>query len=751
MRSLRVMLLCLLLLPSMAVSASNDGSRSGGNLSCATKGKTVIKRGDSDSEAIVVQADCSLKTLQVTTDTRGRSVLDAKGLAIDVIEDLPDVAVLDLANNNLSEFPHSQKATSLQRLVLNYNQFRSFRKVNVPSGVTFVDLSLNYIDSFDGLDLPSSVTELFIGGNLFTSLAPIARLKTLRTLYVHDLPIQSFQDVDFPESIELLNVMNTSLSSFDELKLPASLTRLDVANNAIKELPERLPENLISLKADFNLISSLQRFSFPKSITHLDFQENPVESIVGVSFPWALQSLKLGTTSISEFEISRDDLVTFQNLEEFSGTVSQPSCKNAKAQRVFIKQRISLCVIDSEDFTKLYGASSAKTPTPTTVTNAAAVTKGSSSWVVIVIICGTVVMVAAIAFVSYRRYRINKSRTKATFADGFFPGPTPGTTSGSHRNSFTFNSGVFNAKTTFLSTNTSNSFESSLLKYRIATSEITVDKQLAKGGYGVVYLAQYQKQLVVLKRILPEKSTDDRCLKGFLEEIKMCSTLSHPKIVRFIGVSWNTLADISAIFEHMPNGDLDGLLKRQAEKQKQGVHDFDWYQNSDELPAKAQIALDILEAIVYLHSFSSPIIHRDLKAKNVLLSKTYEAKLSDFGISREWAVDQTLTAGIGTMAWIAPEVLRGERYTEKADMYSFGVLMTELSTYQKPFEGVTNVLVVLKVTSGEEQPQLGRECPDDIRELASRCLNFRPSDRPSAMVAHYELKTLLKLHSAFEL
>jgi serine/threonine protein kinase len=135
----------------------------------------------------------------------------------------------------------------------------------------------------------------------------------------------------------------------------------------------------------------------------------------------------------------------------------------------------------------------------------------------------------------------------------------------------------------------------------------------------------------------------------------------------------------------------------------------------------------------------------------VLLGHNYTAKLSDFGVSREWQVDATMTAGIGTMAWIAPEVLRGERYTEKADMYSFGVILTELATCAKPFEGISNALIVLKVTSGEHRPEMGDDCPDDIRELGMRCLSYDAGDRPSAMVAHYELKTLLKAHSAFEL
>lgn len=77
---------------------------------------------------------------------------------------------------------------------------------------------------------------------------------------------------------------------------------------------------------------------------------------------------------------------------------------------------------------------------------------------------------------------------------------------------------------------------------------------------------------------------------------------------------------------------------------------------------KIAFAIDIAEALVYLHSFAQPIIHRDLKCKNVLLSSDYEAKLSDFGTSREIAIDSnTMTSCVGTTALIAPEVLQSEQ------------------------------------------------------------------------------------------
>uniref|UniRef100_H3G576 Protein kinase domain-containing protein n=1 Tax=Phytophthora ramorum TaxID=164328 RepID=H3G576_PHYRM len=90
------------------------------------------------------------------------------------------------------------------------------------------------------------------------------------------------------------------------------------------------------------------------------------------------------------------------------------------------------------------------------------------------------------------------------------------------------------------------------------------------------------------------------------------------------------------------------------------------------------------QALGYLHACTPPVIHRDLKSNNVLLTDKLEPKVIDFGVSRG-LVDLTMTAGVGTPYWTAPEILEGKRYTEKADIYSFGVVLSELDTGKIPY------------------------------------------------------------------
>uniref|UniRef100_H3G6I1 Protein kinase domain-containing protein n=1 Tax=Phytophthora ramorum TaxID=164328 RepID=H3G6I1_PHYRM len=89
-------------------------------------------------------------------------------------------------------------------------------------------------------------------------------------------------------------------------------------------------------------------------------------------------------------------------------------------------------------------------------------------------------------------------------------------------------------------------------------------------------------------------------------------------------------------------------------------------------------------ALTYLHSCAPPVIHRDLKSSNILLNQAMDAKVTDFGISRE-RIDATMTAGVGTSLWMAPEVMLGERYDDKADMFSFGVVLSELDQHTTPY------------------------------------------------------------------
>lgn len=289
-----------------------------------------------------------------------------------------------------------------------------------------------------------------------------------------------------------------------------------------------------------------------------------------------------------------------------------------------------------------------------------------------------------------------------------------------------------------------------LTKFRVDQKEVVRMRTIAKGGYGVVHLATYGRRDIIMKQLLPEKAKDPRAISQFVAEIRLCSALEHPRIVSFLGLTWSTLVDLAILMEYMPNGDLAHLLKKQRDV-RNGRKEFNWARSSSSMGRnKLQLTLDVAEALVYLHGAS--IVHRDLKAQNVLLSSVWEAKLTDFGVSRE--IGEEMTAEVGTVSWIAPEILKGEDYGVQADVYSFGVVMSEIDTCEKPYAaGIieslpsgtktvsepSNTRIALAVIEKRLQPAFHDDCPTVILALAKMCLSYSPELRPTAPQLHQEL------------
>ncbi|OWZ11502.1 TKL protein kinase [Phytophthora megakarya] len=253
------------------------------------------------------------------------------------------------------------------------------------------------------------------------------------------------------------------------------------------------------------------------------------------------------------------------------------------------------------------------------------------------------------------------------------------------------------------------------------------------GGLMVAALTAKTRHWVAVKKIRNERDVEREQVEQFVREISLISGLSHPRIVEFIGACWTTPAELSAVTELMERGDLRDVTRRF----KRRGYRLTWEAH------KTVIALHIAEALTYLHGLSPTVIHRDLKAKNVLLNADMEAKLSDFGIARErssYDGTEHMTVGIGTSFWIAPEVLLGRDYDERADIYSFGVVLSEIDTDDYPYwnaqhppQGKVQENEILRlVARGAKRPAFSDDCPPAILELAAHCLRADPDERPSA-------------------
>ncbi|KAL4168508.1 hypothetical protein KRP22_011907 [Phytophthora ramorum] len=276
---------------------------------------------------------------------------------------------------------------------------------------------------------------------------------------------------------------------------------------------------------------------------------------------------------------------------------------------------------------------------------------------------------------------------------------------------------------------------------RIPMENLRVQQLINRGGFGEVFLGTYRGRAVAVKRLLPDRRKNMREVEAFIVEIKIMLSMDHPRIVGCLGVAWESWTDISAVTEYMEGGDLRTVLER-FEQQEHRAHGFD--------DDKLNIALHVAQGLTYLHGMDPIVLHRDLKSKNILLNKNLDAKLTDFGVSRENA-DITMTAGVGTSLWMAPEVMIGDRYNEKADMFSFGVVLGELDCQQLPYSHakesgtgrkLPGTAILQMVAAGQLRLEISEASPSGIYDLVMACTSLDPSDRPTAAEAFERLQSI---------
>ncbi|RID78494.1 hypothetical protein BRARA_A01318 [Brassica rapa] len=206
----------------------------------------------------------------------------------------------------------------------------------------------------------------------------------------------------------------------------------------------------------------------------------------------------------------------------------------------------------------------------------------------------------------------------------------------------------------------------------VATNKFSRSNKLGEGGFGEVYKGMLSNGTEVAVKRLSEKSGQG--IREFKNEAVLVSKLQHRNLVRLLGFCLEGEEKI-LIYEFVPNKSLDYFLF-DPERQSQ----LDWIQ-------RYNIIEGIARGILYLHQDSQlTIIHRDLKASNILLDANMNPKISDFGLSTIFEIDQTQgnTSKIaGTYAYMSPEYAMQGQFSMKSDIYSFGVLVFEIISGKK--------------------------------------------------------------------
>ncbi|GFZ06257.1 S-locus lectin protein kinase family protein [Actinidia rufa] len=205
-----------------------------------------------------------------------------------------------------------------------------------------------------------------------------------------------------------------------------------------------------------------------------------------------------------------------------------------------------------------------------------------------------------------------------------------------------------------------------------ATNHFSLNSKLGEGGFGPVFKGKLQDgQEIAVKRL-------SRCsgqgIEEFKNEIILISRLQHRNLVRLLGCCIEG-EEMLIVYEFMPNKSLDTFL---FDPNRRG--ELDWAK-------RFNIIQGIARGLLYLHRDSClKIIHRDLKASNILLDEDMNPKISDFGLARTFLYTQELANThkvVGTYGYMSPEYAMGGIFSEKSDVFSFGVLLLEIVSGRK--------------------------------------------------------------------
>ncbi|KAM6188251.1 dual specificity testis-specific protein kinase 1-like [Sarcoramphus papa] len=243
-------------------------------------------------------------------------------------------------------------------------------------------------------------------------------------------------------------------------------------------------------------------------------------------------------------------------------------------------------------------------------------------------------------------------------------------------------------------------------------------EKIGAGFFSEVFKVQHRQsgQIMVLKM---NKLTSNR--SNMLREVQLMNRLSHPNILRFMGVCVHQ-GQLHALTEYINGGNLEQLLDSPVP--------LSW-------SMRVKLALDIARGLHYLHS--KGIFHRDLTSKNCLVrceANGYTAVVGDFGLAEkiptysEGSKKEPL-AVVGSPYWMAPEVLRGEIYNEKADVFAYGIILCETIARVPADPDYLPRTEDFGLDITTFHTMVGTDCPTAFLQLAFHCCSMEPTSRPS--------------------
>lgn len=249
----------------------------------------------------------------------------------------------------------------------------------------------------------------------------------------------------------------------------------------------------------------------------------------------------------------------------------------------------------------------------------------------------------------------------------------------------------------------------------------SIEREIGRGGMGVVYLAERDdptfRQRVALKVLRGTQSDGSASITRFLSERQLLVSLEHPHIARLFdgGVTTDGLPYYTMAY--CEGGSLADRLRAGG---------------ALAVPEALRITRELAEALGAAHARG--VVHRDVKPANVLFDADGAVRLSDFGVAKLQGAESTTSATMhGTVAYLAPEQVRGEAVDHRADLWALGVTLYEMLAGRRPFDG-PSYGAVLHAIIATDPPPLGPDIPADVKDVVAALLEKDPAARtPSAV------------------
>ncbi len=261
------------------------------------------------------------------------------------------------------------------------------------------------------------------------------------------------------------------------------------------------------------------------------------------------------------------------------------------------------------------------------------------------------------------------------------------------------------------------------INFLLDPHELEIQQKIGEGGYGDVYYGKWLGQDVAIKHFGKSYSKfHKKRLANFIKEVEVISNLRHPNILLYMGVCINCpkfdCPNYLMLTEYLEGGSLFDLLHKKRVKL-----------NEDRL---ILIAEDIALGMNYLHS--RKVFHCDLKSSNILVDSNWNIKICDFGLSTvKSKLDRKKhkkEERIGTPHWMAPEIMRSEKYDEFSDIYSYGMILWEMVMGEVPYNGLSVPQIIGSVGYDNLQVPLPKQGNGLILKIIERSLDRDRKKRP---------------------